>query len=156
MKEMGDLSLERKEFSAAFRSYFAALEIYPQHLDTHYNVGVVYLKGYREMFCAAHHFQEYLDGTPGAEDRTEIEALIDALRARSKPPKEPSRPIGDFVLAADSAVSSVQKGVWLLKVSEGEPVEVQVLHHYGDRSLLKLKQVHKDELALDTTGTGDL
>ncbi|HSH69584.1 MAG TPA: tetratricopeptide repeat protein [Deferrisomatales bacterium] len=156
MKETGDVCREKKQFSAALEAYLAALEIYPQYTDIHYNIGVVYLKGYREMACAAHHFQEYLDGTPGAEDRPEVEALIGALHARSKPQETPSRPIGEYVLAAHEALSSVRKGVWMLTASGGASEEVQVLHHYGDRSLLRRKRVHKEELALDTAGKGDL
>ena len=85
-KEHGDQFLASKRYADALDCYLQALEADAEYPEVHYNLGVVFLKGYRDYGLAAHHFRRYLSLDPYAEDLEQIEALLAGLDARRAPP----------------------------------------------------------------------
>ncbi|MDF1552076.1 MAG: tetratricopeptide repeat protein [Deferrisomatales bacterium] len=84
-KEHGDQFLSSKRYADALDSYFQALEKDPEYPGVHYNLGAVFLKGYRDYGLAAHHFHRYLALDTYAEDREQVESLLAGLEARQQP-----------------------------------------------------------------------
>lgn len=85
-KDHGDQFLSSKRYADALDCYFQAIEADPEYPEAHYNLGVVFLKGYRDYGLAAYHFRRYLELDPYALDRDQIESLLSGLEARAAPP----------------------------------------------------------------------
>lgn len=83
-KEHGDRFISSKCAADALDSYFQALEVDPEYPEVHYNLGAVFLKGYRDHGLAAHHFRRYLALDLYA-DRELVESLLMGLEARQPP-----------------------------------------------------------------------
>lgn len=88
VKDAGNQFLAAKKYADAIDCYFQALELCPEFSETHYNLGVAFLKGYNATRLALHHFEHYLALEPGAADRESVQALAAALRERVKPVPE--------------------------------------------------------------------
>lgn len=88
-KQHGDQFLSSKRYADAMDCYFQSLGEDPEYPEVHYNLGVVFLKGYRDYGLAAHHFRRYLALDPYAVDREQVSALLVGLEARREPlPRE--------------------------------------------------------------------
>ena len=85
MKDGGNQFLAAKKYADAIDSYFQALDIYPDFAEAHYNLGVAFLKGYKQLGLARHHFQRYLELSPGAPDAESVRALVSSLGDRVQP-----------------------------------------------------------------------
>ena len=84
-KDSGNQFLSAKKYAGAIDWYFEALKLHPRYPEAHYNLGLAFLKGYKAMGPALHHFEMYLRLTPDAQDRKSVEALVTALRERAAP-----------------------------------------------------------------------
>lgn len=90
MQESGNQFLAAKKYADAVDSYFQALESYPDYPEAHYNLAITFLKGSKEYRLARHHFEKYLELSPEALDREDVQALVTTLADRAPPldPKE--------------------------------------------------------------------
>jgi tetratricopeptide (TPR) repeat protein len=82
MRESGNQFLAAKKYADAVDSYFQALEICPDYPEAHYNLAIAFLKGSKEYRLAKHHFEKYLDLSPEAADREDVQALVVTLADR--------------------------------------------------------------------------
>ncbi|GAB4272286.1 MAG: hypothetical protein Kow0092_27300 [Deferrisomatales bacterium] len=85
LKDAGNQFLAAKKYADSIDCYFQALELCPDFPEAHYNLGVAFLKGYKALALALHHFEQYLGLRPDARDAEAVRALIGALRERVPP-----------------------------------------------------------------------
>ena len=88
VQETGNQFLAAKKYADAIDSYFQALESYPDYPEAHYNLAVCFLRGSKEYRLARHHFEKYLELSPKASDREDVQALVATLAERV-PPLDP-------------------------------------------------------------------
>lgn len=97
MQESGNQFLAAKKYADAVDAYFQALESYPDYPEAHHNLAVCFLRGAKEYRLARHHFEKYLELSPGAPDLDDVRALAATLAERVTPLDPGSREVVSVV-----------------------------------------------------------
>lgn len=74
--------IQAKFYSQAIDAYLAALSMNPNDAKPHYYLGLLYQQTFNNSRKALVHFRKYLELTPYAEDRKEVEYLIELLKGK--------------------------------------------------------------------------
>ncbi len=82
--DLGVAYTQLKAYSQAIEAYENSLSLDPNNAQAHYDVGLLYKHVHNDMEKARQHLRTYLQMTPNATDRKQLEALL-GLMQRDKP-----------------------------------------------------------------------
>ena len=78
---LGIVYAQAQRYDEAIEAYQQSLELDPKNADAHYNLGLLYERATSQSDRASWHYRRYLELTPQAEDRDEVQQRIDMLTA---------------------------------------------------------------------------
>lgn len=78
-QELGTAYTEAKLFDLGIDAYAKSLSFNPENAEVHYNIGILYKHSRGDSEKAAEHLKKYLQLSPKAKNRREVEYLIEML-----------------------------------------------------------------------------
>lgn len=78
-QELGTAYTQAQRFDSAIEAYLKSLKADPDNAKSHYNLGLLYKHSRNNGKKAAWHLKKYLQLEPGAQNRDEVEYLIQML-----------------------------------------------------------------------------
>jgi tetratricopeptide (TPR) repeat protein len=79
MRDVASAYMQGKIFDLAINYYDNSLKLDPRSADAHYKLGLIYKYSRDNNKKALYHFKKYLELTPNAKNRKEVEYLVDML-----------------------------------------------------------------------------
>lgn len=79
MRDVASAYMQGKIFDLAINYYDNSLKLDPRSADAHYKLGLIYKYSRDNTKKALYHFKKYLELTPNAKNRKEVEYLVDML-----------------------------------------------------------------------------
>lgn len=81
---LGVVYAQVQRYDEAIEAYQKSLDLNPNNADAHYNLGLLYERVKGEPDKAVWHYGKYLESNPHAEDRGEVQGVIDRLMAEAR------------------------------------------------------------------------